>query len=178
MSRFPVGAIGRIRHRQGYGDTASYENIPRDEYEIEDAKAGFIFRREGFEETTRYSQYIVQHQTRFRNPDWEVKYRAGYVLDETDSGYMLTDPDPETGTYGQDLSITSDATDKGPALPADLKRAALQIVKTWGLTLQDDPSVFQEKVGDASETRWNTITGLGPNIMGILDRYKIFFYGC
>lgn len=176
VGRYPLSAIGYIQERRGLAGNIVFQKIERDQYEIEDSNSGFIYMRRGFNETYRFDQYITQHPSRFRDPNWEVKYRAGYVLPSTDDSYSLVDPASEFPDTDVDLSITAAATDKGPPLPYDLRRAALQILKVWVLGLEDDPSVVQEKVGDASETRWNTATGFGPTIMATLDRYRQFIY--
>ena len=72
LTRIPILMIDAVRFD---GDPVDLETI-----EVEDAEAGFLFRREGFTDTLIERQEIERVRTGRLSPLWEVDYSAGFVL--------------------------------------------------------------------------------------------------
>lgn len=72
LTRIPILMVDAVRFD---GDPVDLETI-----EVENADAGFLFRREGFSETLIERQEIERVRTGRLEPLWEFDYTAGFVL--------------------------------------------------------------------------------------------------
>ncbi len=71
LTRIPILMVDAVRFD---GDPVDLETI-----EVEDAEAGFLFRREGFSETLIERQLIERVRSGRLEPLWEFDYSAGYI---------------------------------------------------------------------------------------------------
>ncbi len=117
-------------------------------FSIEDANAGFLFRNVGWQGTQIWRSDITLQPTHRTRKKWSVSYTAGYVCHGSTQG---------------------DAT-----LPADIERAATDLVKSWHLSKEQDSNVKRERTGDASETRFDNKEsfGLPPGVTRLLAPYR------
>ncbi len=118
-------------------------------FSIEDADAGFLFRDVGWQDTQIWRSNLTLIPTHRFKKRWSVSYTAGYVCHES--------------THSGD-----------PNIPADIERAATDLVKSWYLSREQDSNVKRERTGDASETRFDNkeSAGLPPGVMRLLAPYR------
>ncbi len=117
-------------------------------FSIEDADAGFLFRDVGWQDTQIWRSDITLRPTHRFRKKWSVSYTAGYVCHGSTQGDQN--------------------------LPADIERAATDLVKSWYLSREQDSNVKRERTGDASETRFDNkeSAGLPPGVMRLLAPYR------
>lgn len=123
-------------------------------YSISNANAGTIQKDDGWADSQIYHQNINAFPTGYAKKLWEIDYVAGYKLPNS----------TDTGT-------------SAPALPYDIQRACVEIVKASYLRKGQDPMVKSQKTGDASETLFDgaftsAIPPLATSILSGWIRYS------
>lgn len=112
LAQTPVKTINYVK----YKDT----EIPNTDYVLEDAKAGFLWREDGWRTTSMYQGGIELQPSRFGRYEWEVSYVAGYNLPGEDQ---------------RDL-------------PYDLERVCLDIIKFWSNEQNRPANIGRQQIGD------------------------------
>jgi len=115
------------------------------QYTIDDAKAGFLFREAGWTNTDIYGQAILPYSMGHGRRDWSVVYTAGYIMPGSTEGQVT--------------------------LPADLRRAAKDLCKSWYYQRTDNPNVRRQQTGEANETKYTEGSGFPPHVLRVLDQY-------
>jgi hypothetical protein len=120
-------------------------------YEIDDAKAGFLFREIGWQGTQIWRHDITLQPTHRTRKKWSVGYTAGYIC------HASTESDDTT-------------------LPEDIERAATDLVKSWHLSRSENPNIKSQRTGDASESLFDGTNkgegGIPPSVTRLLAHYR------
>lgn len=114
-------------------------------YELDDKDSGILFNKRGWTRTTIVNQNIEPILLDDGARDWEVTYVGGY--------------------------ITPGSTEGQRTLPYDVERACIDIVKSAFNRRDEDAMIRTQKLGDASETLFDT-GGIPPSTIKTLDAWK------
>lgn len=121
-------------------------------YEIDNKEASILFRTSGVWTSTLLARSFIERMSYGVGlRDWSVQYVAGYIL-------------PNSTAYPGSTA----------ALPDNIEEACVQTVKSWFLDRKNNPALKSEKIGDASETHFDTNFGLPPISISLLKRYRVF----
>ena len=144
LERTPIVTINQI--------TFDGTTIGSTTYEIDDPKAGFLFREIGWQGTQIWRHDITLQPTHRTRKKWSVGYTAGYHCH---------------GTTENNGNAT---------IPEDIERAATDLVKSWHLSRSENPNIKSQRTGDAQETLFDGTNkgegGIPPSVTQLLAKYR------
>jgi len=117
-------------------------------YSIDDANAGIVFREDRWTNTGITTSFITTRPSGDGRRDWSIKYVAGY--------------------------ITPGSTEGESNLPSDIEFACAEIVKAWYLSRTENANIKRQRVGDASEEKFDITEsrGIPPIALSVLDKWR------
>ena len=125
LSQYPIVSVASV----------ALDGSPVVDYSIEDAAAGILFRRLGWNDTTLVGWNLTGTPLpQGQDPRYVVVYTAGFLIPSVKS---------------------DDVNDQGPRLPSDLERACIELVKEWMAPASrkgGGSTITSKKVGDLTIT--------------------------